>query len=81
MDGLFDIGIVSFVFTPLVVTVMLLLFLCRNRIKDIRATPPTLDTPGLLLSAALRRMPAERSDWGAAMLAELAQLRNPSARW
>jgi hypothetical protein len=26
-------------------------------------------------------MPAERSDWGAAMLAELAQLRNPSARW
>jgi hypothetical protein len=26
-------------------------------------------------------MPAGRRDWGAAMLAELAQLQNPSARW
>lgn len=81
MNGLFDIGIVSFVFTPLVVTVMLLLFLCRNRIKDIRATLPTLDTPGLLLTIAVRRMPAERGEWGAAMLAELSRLQNPSTRW
>jgi hypothetical protein len=39
------------------------------------------DAPRWLLTITVRRMPAERSDWGAAMLAELAQLRNPSARW
>jgi hypothetical protein len=40
-----------------------------------------MDGPGLLLTIAVRRMPAERSDWGAAMLAELAQLQHPSTRW
>ncbi|MGH9753713.1 MAG: hypothetical protein ACREA2_13110 [Blastocatellia bacterium] len=35
----------------------------------------------LLLAAAVRRMPAERREWGAAMLAELAQLQNPPTRW
>jgi hypothetical protein len=39
------------------------------------------DIPRLLLTIAVRRMPAERRDWGAAMLAELAQLRDPFARW
>ncbi|MCI0387167.1 MAG: hypothetical protein MOB07_00120 [Acidobacteria bacterium] len=39
------------------------------------------DIPRLLLTIAVRRMPAERSEWGAAMLAELAQLQNPSTRW
>lgn len=38
-------------------------------------------TPERLLVAAVRHMPAERSEWGAAMLAELAQLRHPAARW
>lgn len=37
--------------------------------------------PFRLLSTAVRRMPAERSEWGAAMLAELAQLQHPVARW
>ena len=37
--------------------------------------------PKLLLTIAVSRMPAERSDWGTAMLAELAQLRQPAARW
>jgi len=32
------------------------------------------DVPRLLLTIAVRRMPAERSEWGEAMLAELAQL-------
>lgn len=39
------------------------------------------DTPQLLLTIVVRWMPAERSEWGAAMLAELAQLQNPSTRW
>ncbi len=39
------------------------------------------DIPRLLLTIAVRRMPAERSQWGAAMLAELAQLQHPSTRW
>lgn len=39
------------------------------------------DAPKRLLTLAVRYMPAERSDWGAAMLAELAQLQNPSTRW
>jgi hypothetical protein len=39
------------------------------------------EIPRLLLTIAVRRMPAERSDWGEAMLAELAHIQNPSARW
>jgi hypothetical protein len=39
------------------------------------------DAPELLLTIAVRRMPAERSEWGAAMLAELAQLQHPFTRW
>lgn len=39
------------------------------------------DIPRHLLTLAVRRMPAERRDWGRAMLAELAQLQNPSTRW
>lgn len=41
----------------------------------------SMDVPKLLLAAAVRRMPAERCIWGAAMLAELAQLQHPSTRW
>ncbi len=37
--------------------------------------------PEKLLGAALRWMPEERSEWGAAMLAELAHLQQPRARW
>ncbi|MGH9850572.1 MAG: hypothetical protein ACREBD_12095 [Blastocatellia bacterium] len=39
------------------------------------------EIPERLLTSAVRRMPAERSEWGAAMLAELAQLQHPSTRW
>ena len=35
----------------------------------------------LLLTLAVRQMPAERGEWGAAMLAELAQLQQPRRRW
>jgi uncharacterized membrane protein YidH (DUF202 family) len=40
-----------------------------------------MDVPRLLLAAAVRRMPSDRREWGAAMLAELAQLQNTSTRW
>lgn len=40
-----------------------------------------MDGPILLLSAAVRRMPAERGEWGDGMLAELAQLQHPITRW
>jgi hypothetical protein len=81
MDGLFDIRIVSFVFTPLAVTVALSVYFWRDRTKDIRATLPALDTPGLLLAAAARRMPEERREWGAAMVAELDQIQDLTLRW
>ena len=37
--------------------------------------------PERLLAWAVSRMPAGRREWGAAMLAELAQLQHPAARW
>lgn len=37
--------------------------------------------PERLLAWAARQMPTERREWGAAMLAELAQLRHPATRW
>lgn len=40
-----------------------------------------IDWPALLLTFAVRQMPVERGEWGAAMLAELAQLRHPLRRW
>ncbi len=80
-NGLLDIGILSFVFTPLALTVTLLLFICRNRIKDSRAALPALDTPGLLLTTAVRHMPEERREWGAAMMAELIQVNGAASRW
>jgi hypothetical protein len=39
------------------------------------------DTPSRLLTAAERRMSAARSDWDAAMLAELAQMQQPFICW
>jgi hypothetical protein len=80
-NGLFDIGLVSFVFTPLVVTMALLLCFLRNRIKDIRAALPALDRPGLLLAVAARQIPEERREWGAAMMAELGQINGLASRW
>jgi hypothetical protein len=39
------------------------------------------DAPSQLLTFAVRRIAVARSDWGAAMLAELAALRGSRARW
>lgn len=37
--------------------------------------------PERLLAWAVRQMPTERREWGAAMLAELASVRHPATRW
>lgn len=39
------------------------------------------DLPGRLLAFAVRRMRCARTDWATAMLAELAQVEEPRARW
>jgi hypothetical protein len=41
----------------------------------------SLDGPGWLLAAAAAALPADRRDWGVAMAAELAQVRDRAARW
>jgi hypothetical protein len=80
-SGLFDPAIISFVFVPLVVTVALLLTIWRKQIIDSRAAIPALDTPGVVLASAVRQIPAERRDWGAAMLAELGEVHDRRSRW
>jgi hypothetical protein len=45
------------------------------------ASLSTMDGPARLLAAAVAALPADRGDWGAAMSAELAQVRGRSGRW
>ncbi len=40
-----------------------------------------IDWPAWILAAAVRRMPDERREWGVAMQAELAHIRQPLKRW
>jgi len=40
-----------------------------------------IDWPAWILAAAVRRMPDERGEWGAAMQSELAYIRQPIKRW
>lgn len=77
-DGLLDPVIVVFVFTPLVVTIVSLSALGWKRMHNSCAG---LDVPGLLLASSVRALPQARMDWGAAMSAELAQVRGTPARW
>lgn len=64
-NGLFDPAIVSFVFTPLVVTVAILCLRWWRQMHGFRAWRAGLDAPGFLLASAVRRMPAERGWIGA----------------
>jgi hypothetical protein len=77
-NGLYDIGILSFVFTPLLLTITVLLCVWRVRTGYSRSMA---DRASLLLASAVRRMPVERRDWGVAMIAELDQLRGWYSRW
>jgi hypothetical protein len=80
-NGLLDPAILSFVFTPLVVTVTLLLSIWWKQVQYCRARLTALDTPGLLLASVARQMPEDRLDWGTAMLAELDQIPDSTSRW
>jgi hypothetical protein len=68
----------SFIFTPLVVTVALLLAIWWRRMRDSSAAA---DAPGRLLASAVRGMPEEQREWGAAMKSELGQIHGLVARW
>lgn len=77
-NGLIDPLLIGFIYAPLVVTPLLLIGIWWFR--QWRAHPLT-DGPGRLLSAAAQAMPAQRQEWGAAMLAELDQVPGMRARW
>jgi hypothetical protein len=77
-SGLLDPFIVSFVFAPLLATLALLFALAWRQLRNGQSG---MDTPGQLLAAAARAMPAARREWGAAMLAELGQIHDRAARW
>lgn len=77
-SDLLDPVIVSFVFAPLLVTLALLFAMAWRQMRNGHTE---LDTPCRLLAAAVRAMPDARREWGAAMLAELGQIRDGAARW
>lgn len=77
-NGLLDPVIVSFVFTPLAVTIALLLAVWW---KHGRVSRAGLDMPGWLLASATRALPETRLGWGTAMSAELTAVHGALARW
>jgi hypothetical protein len=52
----------------------------RNAARTPIATPP-VDAPAGLLAWSIGFLPAERADWGQAMVGELGQLQHRSKRW
>jgi hypothetical protein len=68
----------GYVFGPWVVAIRLLCHAWSNRTGA--GASPT-DGAARLLAATAAMLPEERRDWGAAMIAELAQVRDRSARW
>ncbi|MCW2505390.1 MAG: hypothetical protein JWO79_3674 [Actinomycetia bacterium] len=48
---------------------------------DWRPARTSVDLPARLLGAITRRLPADRAEWGEAMLGELEQVRSRGARW
>ncbi len=78
MSSLSDLELLAFVFTPLVLTVALVACIWWYRSRN---RPGNTDGPSQLLSAAARHMPADRSEWGDAMMAELIYLHGASFRW
>lgn len=78
MISLADLVLIVFAFTVLVQAIVLVVGIWRFQS---RANRSDADGPGRLLDAAVRRMPAERSEWGRAMTAELGQIQGTSSRW
>jgi hypothetical protein len=64
--------------TPFMIAARLLWRACW---RQAGARLSALDGPAWLLAAAAATLPPDRRDWGAAMAAELAQVRDRAARW
>jgi hypothetical protein len=64
--------------TPWVIAARLLWRAWRAGVRD---SGVTVDGPAWLLASAVRALPDDRLDWGAAMTAELAHVQGPRARW
>ena len=78
-DELFvDIERILFALSPLALTVAMLGVVVWNRI---RRDGPAMEAWRWILAAAVARMPEDRRDWGAAMLAELDQVQGSFERW
>jgi hypothetical protein len=60
---------------------VLLAVLATAVILAVRRGQPNGDVPARVVAAAANWLPAHRRDWGLAMTAELAQLRDPARRW
>jgi hypothetical protein len=71
--------LLALVATPWVAAVLLLWRAWTRNMA--RVSAPTMDGPARLLAAAATALPDHRRDWGAAMTAELTQVRGGSARW
>lgn len=78
MSQLSPLNLTIFALSPLVVTAGLLWCIAWFRIRKGGAG---MDGPRRLLAAAVRLMPESRRDWGEAMLAEIGQCGDRSARW
>ena len=63
---------------PWMVTAWLLWWAWRT---EAASSSTTMDPPARLLAMAIATLPEGRRDWGAAMVAELAQVRDHSGRW
>jgi hypothetical protein len=70
MTSLFDLPILLFIFTPVVLTIALVSLIAWWKSRS----PHQRDTAEGLLAAAVQTMPSERAEWGRAMMAELQQL-------
>jgi hypothetical protein len=66
---------------PAAVYVLAALLVLHFWLARAGARMSAMDPPGRLLAVAVASLPAHRRDWGAAMLAELAEVRGRPARW
>jgi hypothetical protein len=63
------------------IVLLLALLIVAGVVVLARRGRPGADGPTRLVSAAVNRLPADRRDWGQAMLAEVAQVPTRPARW
>lgn len=78
MSSLSALTMIAFIFSPLVLTVVIVTLVSWLKIRKFKDAS---DGPERLLETAIRYMPAERSEWGEAMMAELIATRGASFRW